>query len=196
MFDILCVTNRKLCRENFTSRVKKISEAAPSGIILREKDLTEAEYIVIAEEIQKICRASDTRLIIHSFPKVAKELGCKNLHMPLPMLRNMKDIDKEYFSELGCSCHNVSEAVEAEKLGCSYIIAGHIFSTDCKKGLPGRGIEFLENVCESVSIPVFAIGGIGENNISEIRRSGANGACIMSGFMQCENPMELLAALK
>ena len=196
MFDIICVTNRRLCEENFISRVRSISEAKPSAIILREKDLTKTEYGILAEEIREICRVSDTRFIIHSFPETAKELGCKNLHMPLPMLRNMKESDKEYFSELGSSCHSISEAVEAEKLGCSYIVAGNIFATDCKKGLPGRGIEFLENVCQSVSIPVFAIGGIRENNISEIRRSGANGACIMSGFMQCENPKEFLTMLR
>ena len=52
--------------------------------------------------------------------------------------------------------------VAAEKLGADYLIAGHIFNTPCKQGTPGRGLDYLRRVCESVSIPVFGIGGITE----------------------------------
>lgn len=86
----------------------------------------------------------------------------------------------------------MEDALEAESLGCTYITAGHIFETDCKKGLPGRGLAFLRNVCVSVSIPVYAIGGIHDGNIAAVRGAGAKGACIMSGLMQCEDVKEYL----
>ena len=73
--------------------------------------------------------------------------------------------------------------MEAEKLGCTYITAGHVFATDCKKGLPPRGLSFLKEVCYSVTIPVYAIGGIDENNMEAVRQAGAAGGCMMSGFM-------------
>ena len=195
MSDILCVTNRKLCGEDFLKRIGRISDSKPSGIILREKDLSEEEYGKLAEKVLEICLKSDTKCIIHSFPNTAKKLGCKNLHVPLPILRNMTDGDRKYFKTLGASCHSAAEAKEAETLGCSYIVAGHIFDTDCKKGLPGRGVEFLKNICESVSIPVFAIGGIGADNISEVLNSGAKGVCIMSGLMRCDDPQSFLKTL-
>ena len=50
--------------------------------------------------------------------------------------------------------------MEAERLGATYVTAGHIFTTDCKKGLPPRGLDFLKNVCDAVTIPVYGIGGI------------------------------------
>ena len=86
---------------------------------------------------------------------------------------------------LGCSVHSVEDAIEAEKLGASYLTAGHIFATDCKRGLPPRGMEFLKQVCETVNIPVYAIGGIGLNDgkIDSVCECGAAGACIMSAFM-------------
>lgn len=77
----------------------------------------------------------------------------------------------------------MEDAVEAQKLGCTYITAGHIFDTDCKKGLPGRGHEFLRNVCRAVTIPVYAIGGITPENAEEIYQDGASGACLMSSLM-------------
>ena len=67
-----------------------------------------------------------------------------------------------------------------------------MFLTDCKKGLPGRGLTFLQNICENVSIPVYAIGGISNENINDVRLTGAAGACIMSGFMKCNNVAEII----
>ena len=77
------------------------------------------------------------------------------------------------------------KAIEAQKLGATYISAGHIFATDCKKDLPSRGLEFLKEVCNSVTIPVYAIGGIKLSDVQmdEIIKCGAKGGCIMSGMM-------------
>ena len=90
------------------------------------------------------------------------------------------------FSLVGTSIHAPAEAEEAEKLGATYITAGHIYATDCKKGLPPRGLVFLEEVCRKVSIPVYAIGGIkiNEKQLQEVMDCGAKGGCIMSGMMQ------------
>jgi thiamine-phosphate pyrophosphorylase len=88
------------------------------------------------------------------------------------------------FRYLGASCHSVEDAVKAERLGCTYITAGHIFATDCKKGVPPRGLEFLKEVCESIDIPVYAIGGINSENMNLTIEAGAKGVCIMSGFMR------------
>lgn len=193
MSDILCVTNRSLCREDFLIRIEKIASAHPKGIILREKDMNEGEYRLLAEKVIEICKRHKTPCILHSFVSVAKKLNCTAVHLPLDILRSLSDDEKNMFTTLGASCHSAEDAAQAEKLGCTYITAGHIFDTDCKKGLPGRGIEFLKEVCESVSIPVYAIGGISANNIAEVRKSGAAGACVMSGTMVCESVQEYLS---
>ena len=84
---------------------------------------------------------------------------------------------------LGCSVHSVEDAIEAEKLGASYLTAGHIFATDCKRTAATRN-GILKQVCETVNIPVYAIGGIGLNDgkIDSVCECGAAGACIMSGL--------------
>ena len=87
---------------------------------------------------------------------------------------------------LGSSIHSVSEAQEAQRLGADYLTAGHIYATDCKAGVPPRGLDFLEEVCRSVQIPVYGIGGvrIGSGQLDEMMARGAAGACVMSGMMQ------------
>ena len=192
MSDILCVTSRTLCKEEFLQRVEEIAANKPKGIILREKDLSEKEYKELAEKVLVICKKDDVPCMLHSFIDVAIELGAENIHLPLHILRKVDEKTKETFKIIGASCHSVEEAHEAEQLGCTYITAGHVFVTDCKKGLAPRGVEFLQNVCESVSIPVYAIGGISSENINAVRKVGAAGACVMSGLMRCENVKETM----
>lgn len=189
---ILSVTNRKLCREDFLSRIERIAAANPAGIILREKDLSEEEYRSLAEQVLNICRKQGTPCILHSFYETALELECDSVHLPLPVLMGMEPGKRKKFRILGASCHSAEDAVLAEKMGCCYLTAGHVFETDSKKGLPGRGMDFLEQVCRSVSVPVYAIGGITAAHMGRIRQAGAAGACVMSGLMTCEDPKKYL----
>ena len=75
MSDILCVTNRKLCGDDFLIRIGRIAQARPAGIILREKDLDSAEYEELGAEVIRICGEYDVPCILHSFPHVAEALG-------------------------------------------------------------------------------------------------------------------------
>lgn len=192
---ILCVTNRKLVQGDFLEQVEKIAAAHPAGIILREKDMEEEEYRELARKVLAICKNHKTLCILHSFWDAALELNSPALHLPLHLLRTLPAEKKGRFRILGASCHSVEDAVEAEKLGCTYITAGHIFATDCKKGLPGRGLPFLSELCRQVSLPVYAIGGIHAGNIAKVREAGAAGACVMSGAMTCGNLEEYLSTL-
>ncbi|MBQ1463635.1 MAG: thiamine phosphate synthase [Ruminococcus sp.] len=182
MSDIICVTNRKLCREDFLTRLGRIADEKPLMIILREKDLPEEEYRELAKKAQEICSSRGVPLVLHTFYDVAIELGVERIHMPLGVLREMPEEKKRYFTQIGASCHSVEDVFEAEKLGVTYVTAGHIFATDCKKGVPPRGTEFLEEVCRKASVPVYAIGGITEEKMPLIRNCGASGACMRSFF--------------
>lgn len=196
MYKIICITNRSLCGNNFLSRLEAVAAAHPDAVILREKDLPEAEYLRLAEKAKAICEKHQTPLILHSFPNAAKALNHTSIHLPMPKLRTLSDKERAYFSVLGASCHSVEEAKEAERLGCTYITAGNVFETDCKKGLPGKGVDFLREICESVNINVYALGGVSARNIAEVMRWGADGACVMSGFMQTENPEKFMEELR
>lgn len=108
--------------------------------------------------------------------------------MPDGRSNNILDRRSEIYNLMryGASCHSVEDALCAYKLGCDYVTAGHVYITDCKKGLAPRGIDFLKKMCDSVPIPVYGIGGIDleSDKIDEVKRAGAKGACIMSGYMK------------
>lgn len=196
MSDILCVTNRRLCSGDFLTQLEKIAKARPAGIILREKDLSEEEYMDLAGKVMKICTRAGVPCILHSFPAAARKLHAEAIHLPLDLFLAMDEGEKASFRVIGVSCHSAEEAETAEKHGATYISAGHIFDTDCKRGVPGRGLAFLETTCKAVSVPVYAIGGISPENIDAVRAAGAAGACIMSGLMRCKAPENYLNLLQ
>ncbi len=183
--DLIAVTNRHLCSRPFTEQITRVCQLHPRALILREKDLPEEEYFSLARQVKEICEQFEVPFIPHFYPVVARKLGCDRLHLPLPLLRENPEVISS-FHTIGTSIHSVSEAVEAEKLGASYLTAGHIYVTDCKKGLPPRGLDFLQNVCQAVQIPVYGIGGIkmDEAQLHELKNAGAAGGCVMSGMMQ------------
>lgn len=180
---VICVTNRKLCDGDFFEKIRLIAAAKPYAVILREKDLSEEEYEKTAVRVKEICERYNTNFIINSFYDTAEKIGVKAIHLPLPIFRNFKRND--FFEKVGTSVHSESEAEEAERLGADYIICGHVFETECKKELAPRGLEFVKRVSDAVNIPVFAIGGIDENNAELVIGAGADGVCIMSTLMKC-----------
>ncbi|MHB9938195.1 thiamine phosphate synthase [Clostridium sporogenes] len=199
MYKLLAITNRHLCNNEFLEQIQDICTLNAKNkviesvsIVLREKDLSENNYKQLAVNVLKICKKNNTECILHTYYKVAKELNCKKIHLPLHVLKSNPNIYKD-FDEVGVSIHSVSEAIEAMNLGATYITAGHIFATDCKKDLPPRGLGFLSSVCSSVHIPVYAIGGISPANAEEAINAGAEGVCIMSGLMACKSSKLFIA---
>lgn len=193
MCDVICITNRTLCKGPFLQRVADIIAARPAAIILREKDLPAHNYQELAQQVLALA-GEHVPVILHSHPDVALTLGCPRLHVPLPLLRTLTPQQRSEFPVLGASCHSVEEARQAQGLGCTYIIAGHVFETSCKPGLAARGLTFLQRVTQEVSIPVWAIGGVTPENITQVRRAGAAGGCVMSGFMVCDHPKTFVEA--
>lgn len=181
---MIAVTDRFSCKENFLKRIEKIYLGGAEKIILREKDLNEEEYIELAKKCLEICGG---RLYINSRKEVAKKLGIKNIHLPLTLFDG-----KDGFENVGVSVHSVKDALKARELGADYLIAGHIFETDCKKGVPPRGVSFLADIVNAVDIPVYGIGGITPQNAQSLKAVGARGVCVMSSIMSCRNPAELI----
>lgn len=191
MFDLVCVTHRGLCTDDLPRRVGELCRGGVSRVILREKDLCEEAYEALARQV---LAAGGGKVVLHHFPQVCQRLGVPRLHLSLGELEANPAL-RQQVKLLGVSVHAPEEALRAQMLGADYVTAGHVFATDCKKSLPGRGLDFLRAVCGAVDIPVYAIGGIGPDNLAHVARTGAAGACLMSGLMTCPNPAEAVRDL-
>lgn len=188
----IAVTNRSLCHDDkdFFTRIEFLCDVLRKGdkILLREPNLEVPEYTALAEECRDICHDTPIHLLLHTHFETAKALHLKQVHLPMALLR----VGIPIGYRCSASVHSVEEAIEAQKLGAEFLIAGHIYATDCKKGLPPRGVDFLKAVCDSVDIPVYAIGGITPEKVPELKAAGATGICVMSALMTCDDPVDVV----
>lgn len=182
--EIIAVTNRALCSGDFLQQVKRLAESGVAAIILREKDLSAEAYLELAKQCQQSLQGSEVAFLLNR-PDAAQQLGIRELQLSFPVFAQQREQLQDFLRVL-VSVHTVEEAVQAASWGAAGLIAGHIFTTDCKKGVPPRGLEFLEQICTAVDIPVYAIGGITAQTFPLIQQSNAVGACVMSQAMQDE----------
>lgn len=183
--NVIAISNRNLCRRPFLEQIRRVCELHPKALILREKDLSDTEYKHLALQVMPLCEENHVRFIPHSHATCIRDLNCQYLHLPLPLLRARRN-ELKYSIYIGCSVHSLEEAEEAEYLGADYLIAGHIYATQCKRDIPPRGVDFLRTICRAVNLPVYAIGGIklSEEQFLELNECGAQGGCVMSEMMK------------
>lgn len=186
---LIAVTDNASCPRPLPEQIErlaKLPELRPQAVILRAKSLDKAAYRTLAIAAQQSCEATGIPLILHSDWQLARELGISMLHLPLALLRQLPAYERTHSTWLSTSVHSVAEALEAQALGATVLIAGHIYATQCKAGLAPRGLGFLQSVYSAVKLPVYAIGGIGfdASQHAELLANGASGACVMSAYMR------------
>ena len=183
-FILTAVTDSSLLPsgDSLTERIRTLCELGVRRIVLREKSMPLADYEKIAREFVKICRENCVISVISHHKELAMELESDELQLSIDEIRDDPEIVKRV-RRVCVSVHSVDEAKEAQSLGASSVTVGHIFTTECKKGVPERGLDFLKDVIDSVDIPVYAIGGIDIDVIDDIYHTGASGVCLMSTMM-------------
>lgn len=190
---VRCITNRHLSVQDYGTQIRQIAQAGPEALIVREKDLPEEAYEQLAIQVMEICAQYGVFCILHTYADVAVRLHADGLHLPLHLLLTMPEEQKTKIPVLGASVHSVQEALQAQKAGAAYLTAGHVYETDCKRGMPARGLSFLREVCQAVpDLPVYALGGICAENAADCIRAGAHGVCIMSECMRQNQMVERL----
>ena len=184
--NLVCVTDRKISRAPFLQQIETISALRPKALILREKDLTEAEYMQLAQKVQAVCKNCGVKFIVHTFWRAGLALDADGVHLPLPVCAAMTAAERLQAGCFGVSVHSAEEAKAALALGAAYLTAGHIYASSCKEGVPPRGLAFLKEICALNPVPVYAIGGIGfeQAQLDEVLACGAAGACVRSAFMR------------
>ena len=184
----IAITNRTLVQGDFLEQMQKVIHLHPHAVILREKDLSDEEYKMLAEKILEMCSKSGVHCFLHSRISVAHSLGCRRIHISIPVLKDMSEEERRQlrkdFQEISVSCHSMEDMTIAVKNGATQIILGTIFETECKKGLKGKGLEFVREICKVCPVPVYAIGGINLERLQQVMDVGAAGGCMMSGFMR------------
>lgn len=191
------VTSRKLSDRPLTEVIEEAIAGGVDLVQIREKDMATNELLKLAQKIYPLCQESGVTCIVNSNLEVAQEIGADGIHLGVgsPSISEVRQVmGKEKL--IGISIHSVEEAIQAELAGADYLIAGHIYATNSKSGLEPRGLTFLRQVTDVVQIPVYAIGGMTPERVSQVKNAGASGIAVLSGIMVATNPHEVAVEYK
>ncbi|MEG0371358.1 MAG: thiamine phosphate synthase, partial [Clostridium sp.] len=178
------VTNRSwLGNNNLSDQVKEIIESGGTFIQLREKDLPFNKFVALGKQIKEITDKYSVPFVINDNIEVAIQVDADGVHVGQSDM-NVEDVRHLIGPNkiLGVSAQTVNQAISAEKQGADYIGVGAVFTTSTKKDADTVTLETLKEICNNVSIPVIAIGGINENNILELRETGISGVAVISAI--------------
>ena len=183
------VTNRY--QDSVESFLEKIETACRSGVTivqLREKNLTTNQYYQLAKQVKEITDAYQVPLIIDDRLDVCLAVDAAGLHIgddELPVSVARKVLGPEKI--LGVTAKTVKRALEAEEGGANYLGTGAIFPTTTKENAPITLISTLKTICQTVAIPVVAIGGLTSENIEQLIGTGIAGVAVVRDLMQAED---------
>ena len=183
------VTNRY--QDSLESFLKKVEMACRSGVTivqLREKNLTTNQYYQLAKQVKEITDVYQVPLIIDDRLDVCLAVDASGLHigddeLPVSVARQVLGPEKI----LGVTAKTVKRALEAEEGGADYLGTGAIFPTTTKENAPITLISTLKTICQTVAIPVVAIGGLTSENIDQLIGTGIAGVAVVRDLMQAED---------
>ena len=181
---LYAVTDRTwLGEETLYQQVEKTLKGGATFIQLREKHLDDAAFLEEAVELKELCRRYHVPFVINDNVEIALKMGADGVHvgqsdMEAGNVREKLGPDKI----IGVSAQTVEQAVLAEQRGADYLGVGAVFPTGSKDDADDVSHETLKAICEAVSIPVIAIGGISRNNVMELAGSGICGIAVISAI--------------
>ncbi len=169
--------------------LRQILEGGARIIQLRAKEIAANEFLKLAREIRDLTRATGSLFIVNDRVDIALAARADGVHLgqedlPLYIARRLMGRGKI----IGISTHDLAQAREAEQGGADYIGFGPIFGTATKDtGYSARGLAMLKEIRQAVGIPIVAIGGINEANVTQVWEAGADSAAIISDLMGAED---------
>lgn len=187
---LYAVTDRRWLKEGETL-VTRTEEAIDGGVTfvqLREKDLDEENFEREGRELKELCRKRGVPFVINDNVELAAKLDADGVHVGQS---DMEALDvRRIIGEdkiLGVSAQTVEQAVTAEKHGADYLGVGAVFPTGSKDDAAEVSYDTLRAICDTVKIPVIAIGGITEENVAELSKSGICGIAVISALYAKED---------
>ena len=181
------------------ARLKGAAAAGAAFIQVRERQLSDRALVAFVRELVECTRDSDCRVMVNDRPDIAIAAGAAGVHLKERSLAvaDVRRIVPGAFI-VGHSVHTETDAEAVEEAGgCDYLLFGTVFPSASKPDEhPIAGIDALRRVCERVSLPVLAIGGINTDRASSVAAAGAAGAAGISLFSEATDMGAAVRALQ
>ena len=181
---LYAVTDRSwLGDHDLVDQVEETILAGTTIVQLREKELSDKDFLADAVKVQSVCQKHNIPFIINDNLEVAIACGADGIHVGQSDLAANQVRDRLGKDKIiGVSAQTVEQAILAEQMGANYLGVGAVFSTSTKLDASDVSFDTLRQICKAVSIPVIAIGGINAHNLLQLSGSGVNGVAVVSAI--------------
>lgn len=185
---------------NGRSLYEVVKESLDGGVTflqLREKQLDEDHFLEEAKKLQGLCSEYNVPFIINDNVEIALAINADGVHIGQSDME-MKEAREKLGPDkiIGVSAHTKEEALLAQAQGADYLGVGAVFPTSSKDDAESVSYETLKAICEVVSIPVVAIGGITRENLHQLSGSGISGISVISAIYAQSDIKEAARELK
>lgn len=185
---------------NGRSLYEVVKESLDGGVTflqLREKQLDEDHFLEEAKKLQGLCSEYNVPFIINDNVEIALAINADGVHIGQSDME-MKEAREKLGPDkiIGVSAHTKEEALLAQAQGADYLGVGAVFPTSSKDDAESVSYETLKEICEVVSIPVVAIGGITKDNLHQLSGSGISGVSVISAIYAQPDIKEAARELK
>ena len=186
---LYAVTDRAwLGNETLYEQVEKALKGGVTLVQLREKELDEETFEKEGRELLELCHWYHVPLIINDNVALAKKINADGVHigqsdMAMQHARELLGADKI----IGVTAKTVEQAKAAQVAGADYLGSGAVFGTSTKADAKPMELALFQEICESVEIPVVAIGGISGDNVLQLKGKKMAGIAVVSGIFACED---------
>ena len=198
MLLLYAVTDRAwVGKQTLLDQIEDALKGGATIVQLREKKLDEDSFVREAIQVRELCHRYNVPLIINDNVDVALKSGADGVHVGIedaPVEEIRKRVSDDFI--IGATCKTVKQAKIAEAAGADYMGVGAVFPSPTKTNAIRITNEQLRNIVSSVSIPAVAIGGIGYDNVCEIKGSSVSGVAVVSAIFGAENIENATALLK
>lgn len=181
---LYAVTDRAWLGDKTLSwQVEESLKGGATMIQLREKHLDHEHFLKEAKEIKELCRKYQVPFLINDDVDLAVEVDADGVHVGQHDME-AGEVRKKIGPNriLGVSAQTVEQALLAQQAGADYLGVGAVFPTGTKDDADAVSIQTLGEICHAVSIPVVAIGGIGQHNVMQLAASGICGIAVVSAI--------------
>ena len=186
---LYAVTDRAwVGRQSLLEQVEAALKGGVTCVQLREKELSEREFLAEAMEISGLCRRYGVPFFINDNVDIAIACHADGIHV------GQSDLDAAQVRQrvgggmmIGVSVHSVEEALDAVRHGADCLGVGAMFATSTKTDVDVLPLETLREICRAVELPVVAIGGIGKGNIHQLSGTGVDGVALVSAIFAAED---------
>lgn len=186
---LLLITDRRMTDQPLAEVVAAALAGGCRWLLVREKDLPQAELAALLAEIIELARPYGAAVAVSGDAEVAARSGADGVHLPhgysVAAARAVVGPD----ARIGVSAHSLDEAQRAAASGVDYITLSPVFLTASKPGYgPALGLAELERVAALLPIPTVALGGITAATAGACLQHGAAGVAVMGTIMTAAAP--------